>query len=175
MDDNLDLRTGELRAEGEGLTLTGVVAPYGVETNIAGLFRERIDAGAFGPLAGLDVIMDRQHERHLTLARTGGGGIELADTPDGLTMRAQLADTPLARETVTLVRDGVLRGLSVVLNVARERWQGDLRIVQRAVLSRFSVVDSGAYSGAVVSARALDMLANGDRDALASARGKLWL
>ena len=40
MDDNLDLRTGELRAEGEGLTLAGTVVPYGVETSIAGLFRE---------------------------------------------------------------------------------------------------------------------------------------
>ena len=49
--------------------------PYGREADIAGVFRESVDAGAFGTIG--DVILNRMHDRNEPLARTEGGGLDL--------------------------------------------------------------------------------------------------
>ena len=43
-------------------------------------FREEFQAGAFGSVSALDVILNRQHDRRMPLARTGGGGLVLTDS-----------------------------------------------------------------------------------------------
>ena len=71
---------------------------------------ERIEAGAFNPLG--DVLLNRQHERSAPLARTGGGGLELTDTAEGLRIAASLPATRDADDVLELVRRRILRGLS---------------------------------------------------------------
>ena len=157
-DAELELRHVEIRADVAKRELTGIVMPYQQQANIAGMFRELVLPGAFGAdIESTDAVwMTRQHVRHLTLGRSGRT-IKLTDTPSGLAMRATLPDTPLARETVQLVADGILGGLSVEMRVRRDSWAGDLRTIHAALLTRFSVVDQGAYDGAVVSARAREL------------------
>ena len=73
-------------------------------------------------------------------------------------MRAKLPDTALATETLTLVREGILGGLSVEMRVRSETWNGKIRTIRQADLHRFSVVDTPAYEGATVSMRAKEYL-----------------
>ena len=75
--------------------------------------KEVIDAGAFGDLSNADLILNRQHDRAKPLARTGGGGLEIIDSPTELRLQADLPDTPTGREAITLVRNGILRGFSI--------------------------------------------------------------
>ena len=77
-------RYAELRADGR--TLQGVLVRYG---DTATQFRERIEPGAFGDVASLDVLLNVQHSRSKPLARSGkGGGLELTDTPEELAVSA---------------------------------------------------------------------------------------
>ena len=140
---------------GEGRELLGLAMPYGSEALLPGGLRERFEPGAFGSdIANKDVLLNVQHDRGRPLARTGGGGMQLTDTAEGLRMRAMLPDTPAADETLALVRAGVLRGLSVEFQSVAERFDGNVRIIERARLGAIAVVDSGAYPAADVEARA---------------------
>ena len=121
---------------------TGPFFPWGEET---------IQAGAFSPIS--DVILNRQHDRKTPLARTNGGGLELIDSPEALRISAALPDTPSANETLQLIRSKILRGLSIEFHATQERQDGDLRIIERAILVAVAVVDSGQYPKSLVAAR----------------------
>ena len=118
-----ELRYQELRAESDSREIYGLLVPYNVETNVGGLFREMALPGVFGDVEALQAFMTRQHKRELTLGRTGRN-ITLIDTDGGLQMRATMPKTPLGEDTLTLVRDGILTGLSVEWLVRREKWSG---------------------------------------------------
>ena len=142
----METRYSELRAEGTGLS--GILMAYG-DTATLPWGRERFEVGAF---EYSDVILNAHHDRAQPLARTGAG-LELHDGPDALRMTATLPDTALARDTLTLVRSGVLRGLSVEFQALEERQDGGLRIIERASLSGLGIVDRPAYADSVVQAR----------------------
>ena len=142
-----EFRFSELRAEGR--RLSGVAMPY---NTVSPGHREKFLPGAFaGRLA--DVALDVQHNRSRIIARTGGGGLELRDTPAALLMEATLPETREATDTLTLVRQRVLRGLSVEFVALQESRQGGIRVIERAALPRLSVVDSGSYPGTDIEAR----------------------
>ncbi len=58
-----------------------------------------------------------------------------------------------ADDTLTLVRSGVLRGLSIEFAATRERMVGGVRTIQAARLTGIGVVDRNAYPGSTVEAR----------------------
>ena len=72
----IERRHCELRAE-EGRVLSGVAVRYG---DVARLpwGEERIRAGAFGDVAGADIIANVQHDRARPIAWTDGGGLAIA-------------------------------------------------------------------------------------------------
>ena len=146
----------EVRADGDGLRISGVAVPFMREADI-GAFREQFAVDAFD-LAATDAILNRQHRRDRVLSRSGAG-LTLTATGDALRFAAELVDTAEARDTVALVRAGVLRGASIEFSSIEERWSGDLRTVLKARLSGIAVVDNGAYSTATVSARAQERAA----------------
>ena len=72
-------------------------------------------------------------------------------------MSALLPETREADDALTLVRTGVLRGLSVKFRAVRERFEAGVRIISRAELPAFSLVAKPAYADSRVSVRsALD-------------------
>ena len=148
----IERRFAELR-QGPGRTLEGVAIRYG---DVAPMpwGAERFEAGAFGDVGNADVILNVQHSRERPIARTGGGGLVLADTPDALTIRADLPVTRESDDALALVRAGVLRGLSVEFRPVAERLEADVRVIERAALAAVAVVDTGAYPGSTVEARA---------------------
>ena len=140
----------ELRAEGR--ILSGVGITYG-DIAVLPFGRERFQAGAFPTVATSDVILNASHDRGRPLARTGGGGLVLTDTAKELSIRADLAPTREADDTLTLVRAGVLRGISLEFIARSERREGNVRVIERADLRGLGVVDRPAYGGSLVSAR----------------------
>ena len=151
-DGGIERRYSEIRAEG-GRRLSGVVIRYGeVSTGLP--WRERFERGAFGDVGALDVRLTVQHVRSRLIARTGGGGLELTDGQDALRMTADLPESREADDTLSLVRNNVLRGLSVEFQPLLVGQDAGVRVVRRAGLPGLSVVDKGAYSGSVVAVRA---------------------
>ena len=144
---DLERRFVELRHEGR--TLSGVAVHYGSEARILG-FREQFQPGAFGDVSGLDVILNRQHDRRMPLARTGGGGLDLLDSAQRLEVRAELPATRDADDVLALIQAGVLRGLSLEFRASKERWNGSLRTIEKAKLFAVGVVDRPAYGDSAV-------------------------
>ena len=81
----------------DGRRLVGTVMPYNVPSDIGGGLLELFRPGAFGDVAGLDLILNRQHERPRPLARTGGGGLTFVDSDAALSMAAVLPNTQDAK------------------------------------------------------------------------------
>ena len=145
----IEYRFSELEVPEEGSRiLQGVIMTYGEVAN-GDYGPERFASGA---LEFSDVVLNRQHQRVVPLARTGGG-LELREVEGKLVMRADLPDTQDARDTVELVRKKVLRGLSVEFKSLQEHIENGVRVITKAALSGIGVVDTPAYSGSVVEAR----------------------
>lgn len=140
----------EWREVDGGLVVEGIAVPYGQEADIGGLFRERVESGAFGDLSAADVIANRQHDRGQPLARTGGGGLILQDSRETLRAMVTLPPTTEGRDTGELVKRGVLRGFSIefVVEDGGEAWVEGLRSITSAQLRGLAIVDRPAYSEA---------------------------
>ena len=113
--------TIERRASGvefrtEGRRLIGPAMTYG---DISPSHRERFEAGAFNVSDGATRWLDVRHQQEQVIAWTGGGGLELTDTPDALQVRATLPDIPAANAALADVRAGRLKGFSVEFQGAR--------------------------------------------------------
>ena len=103
-----EFRFCEVRREGRTLSGQGIV--YGDVARV-GARAERFLAGAFGAdVGGVDILLNVQHDRGRVLARTGGGGLTLTDTPAALEVVATLAETRESEDTLKLVEAGVLKG-----------------------------------------------------------------
>lgn len=126
------------------MQLSGRVIRYGDVAKLP-FGKERIDAGAFGDVSKADVILNRQHDRGKPLSRTGGGGLELIDSPTELKLQADLPDTPTGREAMTLVRSGVLRGFSIEFISLSEYIRDRVLYIEKAELVGVALVDRPAY------------------------------
>ena len=137
----------------DGRTLTGRVVKYG-ETTKRDARKVRIEPGAFGDLASADVILNAGHDRGRPIARTGGGGLELADSASELTLRATLPDTRDANDVLALVKSGVLRGVSAEVEMLDARLESGVRVVRSAKLVGVGVVDTPAFPSSAVEVHA---------------------
>ena len=112
--------------------------------------RERFEPGSLE----LDdsIILNRQHDRMRPLSRCPGGGMDISVSPEAVRLRATIADTQDGRDTVALVRAGIMRGLSVEF-VPEDEWLDDgVRVIRRARMVGVGVCDDGAYPQSEVAA-----------------------
>ena len=149
----LERRYCELRDTGDGDRLTGTAIRYGEIAVIGPGLRERFVAGVFGDLRQADVTLNYQHRRSRPLARTGGGGLRLIDSPESLSVVAEMPKTRESEDALTLVRSRVLRGLSIEFSAIRERSVERVRQVEQARLVAVGLVDSPAYVSSIVQVR----------------------
>ena len=153
LDSGVQTRYVELRYDGER-TINGTLMHYGDVATLYdhgdGKVQERFEPGVFGNVRGLDVIMDVEHKDHVQIARTGGAGLELMDTHTDLTLRAELdADDADALNTLSKVKKGILRGLSIAFREDKYRveYNGRNRTIihEKATLRGVGVVARPAY------------------------------
>ena len=137
----------ECRAEGR--TLSGTVMVYGERANTR---RERFEPGSLelAPVTHLDY----EHDRSRILAYSPGGGLELKDDGDAMRMTATLP--PLAFHDLVLqkVRAGEATGLSVEFRAIKQRTEGGIRIIEKALLRGVALLKRPDYGASRVEARA---------------------
>ena len=137
----------------DGRTITASM-PYGETALVNGQFLERIEAGA---LYWKDAILNAMHQRTVPLARTGGGGLEIEDSPEALSMRAELPNTTAASDALELVRTGVYRGISIEFRAEQQTIenspQGKVRVIRKAELVGIALADRPVYKATSVAAR----------------------
>jgi HK97 family phage prohead protease len=142
--------------------LGGYVALWESLSGDLGGFREKISRGAFSRTladakAGqADVLAFVEHDSRAVLGRLVAKNFELVEDGNGLRFTLTLPDTQLARDTLTLVRSGVLRGCSFAFAVVRDSWDkestGSVRTLKDIRLFECSIVSTPAYAKTSVSA-----------------------
>ena len=138
----------EIRADGR--TLVGPAIRYG---EVSPGHRERFDAGAFALDDNRTRWLDVGHDRSIVIAHTDGGGLEFRDTPDALEVSAILPDIPAANQALADLKAGRLRGFSLEFDSLQETRDGEIRVVERAILAGIGLVRSPSYQGSVVEVR----------------------
>ncbi|MEJ7893537.1 MAG: phage major capsid protein [Solirubrobacteraceae bacterium] len=143
----------EAAPEVDGLKLRGLI-PYGVESHDFGGWREIIEPGA---LTGADLsslIATREHDRSQLLGRYPTT-MEVEDRADGFAWAVELPDSPTGHDARVAVERGDLRSTSWRMRVAKDRWQGNVRHVERiASLHDVCVTAEPAYGSARAELRA---------------------
>ena len=148
--DAAEYRYAEL--EQDGRTLVGTLMRWGdVSTRNETGSPERMERGVFGDVANSDVILNMMHDRRRPLARTGGGGLVLTDSPEAITIAATLPETRDADDALTLVERGILKGFSSEFYPRQAGWDGTTRVIRRAHMPRIGLVDEPAYGDSLVA------------------------
>ena len=137
---------GELRAEGR--RLSGTVMRYG---DVSPSHRERFEPGSLRMAEA--VHLDLFHDVERAVAWHPGGGLTLNQDDAALTMRAELPPIPAAERALDAVRTGKANGLSVEFAAVKEKREGQIRVIQDAVLSGIGLVKRPSYQQSKVEAR----------------------
>ena len=128
-------------------TISGRVLKFGDIARVVtdnGIISERFNKSAFGNLEGADVILNLQHTRNRPIARTPET-LKLSVDDDGIQMRAELPDGSGFDEVLELVRNKILRGLSVEFVAKKAAMINGIREIQEAILTGIGIVDRPAY------------------------------
>lgn len=150
----------EIRAEGSGLRVEGYAAVFNEDADIAGLFIERIEPGAFAEAIGRDDVVFLVDHEGLPLARTRSGTLTLKEDARGLHMTTDLdGDDPDAARIVRKMRRGDMDKMSFAFFPEIEEWDdsGDIpvRTIRKAALRDVSIVTFPAYDGTEIALRSL--------------------
>ncbi len=152
----------ELRAEGDGLTLSGYAAVFNSMSEDLGGFREIIRPGAFRDTiaGGADVRLLINHDG-MPLARTASGTLQLAEDSRGLRISAKLdATDPDVQRLAPKIRRGDMNQMSFGFVTRKDAWrqEGDQQIRELHQVDLFDVspVTYPAYKATEMALRSLD-------------------
>lgn len=163
----METRAFECRFEDDGI-LRGVVIPYAPTQSVIGNWSEQFLSGAFGNIG--EVRLNLMHERKQPLAvNKANGGLRLTDGKEALRAEIDLPDTTAGRDARTLIKRGVLSGMSVEFRAIDESWDGNLRTINKAELTGIGLVDRPQYDDAVFEIRQAQEAYNKKREAV-----ELW-
>lgn len=146
----------EIRADGTGRTVHGIVVPYGQEARVSDggpAYREMFAPGAFardltaraGNYRGVKLLF--QHDSNTPIGRA----VDLREETSGLYGAFQI--TPEASrgdEALALLRDGVLDSFSVGFRPIEKENRDGVVVRTRAALREASLVTFPAYAGALI-------------------------
>ena len=148
----------EVRADGQ--TVAGYAAVFNSETDIGGMFREKIAPGAFRPSLNGDVRALWNHDSSNVIGRTKAGTLRLAEDSKGLAVEIDLPDTQVGRDLRENMRLGNVDGMSFGFRVTKQQWDetGDIpvRTIEEVELFEVSAVTFPAYEATEIALRSLD-------------------
>ena len=152
----------EIRAEGDGVKVSGYAAVFGEETRIGSSFTEVIAAGAFRSALerGDDVVFLVNHAG-LPLARTRSGTLTLSEDERGLYIETVLdGSDPDVRAIIPKMQRGDLDKMSFAFTPVRQSWDDSgvmpKRTIEDVSLHDVSIATKPAYSGTEIGLRSLD-------------------
>ena len=146
----------EVRADGDGRTIQGIVVPYGQNAKVSDggpHYQERFQRGAFSkylsekPVDRFALRLLSQHDAHKPLGRA----VDMVETEAGLMGSFRVSDTAYGRDQLELVRDGVLGAFSVGFMPIKSKRDGSTTVRTEVALREVSLVTFPAYEGAVVT------------------------
>lgn len=161
---NREIRAGipaEVRADADGIRVEGYAAVFGEEADIAGMFREVIERGAFKDAIGRDDVVFLINHEGLPLARTRSGTLTLSEDDRGLFMSTTLdPEDPDVKSIAGKMKRGDLDKMSFAFHADVQEWdesgETPLRTIKQASLFDVSIVTTPAYDGTEIGLRGLE-------------------
>jgi uncharacterized protein len=156
------LEGAEVRADEDGIRVSGYAAVFDEETNIGGAFVEVIERGAFkNAIERQDDVVFLINHDGLPLARTRSGTLTLTEDERGLFMETMLDPTdPDVKSILPKMKRGDLDKMSFAFIPDRQAWDdsGDMpkRTIQDLRLYDVSIVTTPAYDGTEIGLRSLE-------------------
>jgi uncharacterized protein len=152
----------ELREDEGSIKVEGYAAVFNEETNIGGVFREKIAPGAFADAVNRDDVVFLINHEGLPLARTRSGTLTLREDEKGLLMSTELdPNDPDVKAIVPKMQRGDLDKMSFAFFIDGEDGQDwdesddiPVRTIKRAALADVSIVTNPAYDGTSIGLRA---------------------
>jgi len=139
---------------------------FDTETDIAGIFRERIARGAFADAitkASADVHALFNHDPNLVLGRMKAGTLRMVEDEKGLSVEIDPPDTQDARDLIAKIERGDIDQMSFgfTMRGGVQSWDDGRQPAVRTIekvgdLFDVSVVTRGAYPTTDVGVRSLD-------------------
>ena len=160
--------TIEMRADGDATKLTGYAAVFNeLSQVIFGMFRERIERGAFAGTLSDDIRALWNHDTGLPLGRTKAGTLKLDEDAHGLRVEITPPNTQAGRDAVESIKRGDVDQMSFGFDVLEDSWDKDadgmvIRTLRKIKLYEVSPVVFPAYPQTSISARAGELGALGD-------------
>ena len=108
---------------------------------------ELFEAGAFdleAIKAAGGIVLNRQHARGAPIMR-----VLPVQVGNELRIDQPLPDTQSGRDAAVEIRSGLMRGLSVSFQAARQSFAGGVRRIQSAAMTALAVVDNPSYDAPV--------------------------
>ena len=137
--------TLELKADGDKGEITGYGSVFGVLDS----YGDRIEPGAFATT--LSQRMPKMLWQH-DWTQPIGKWTEAREDATGLMVRGRLSlGTERGREAQSLLKDGVLDGLSIGFRTRTADWEGNTRVIRDVELWEVSVVTFPANEAATVT------------------------
>lgn len=152
----------EVRADGDGLRVSGYAAVFNETADIGGMFRERIAPGAFAEAIGRDDVVFLINHDGLPLARTRSRTLTIAEDDRGLRVETELdPEDPDVKSIVGKMRRGDLDKMSFAFSAAVQEWDDTvdppLRTIKKVGrLYDVSIVTEPAYDGTEIGLRSLE-------------------
>ena len=155
----------EVRAEGDGRTIYGIVVPYGKEQRINANLTEVFMPGAFAQQtrAAHRIKLLVNHDLKMPIGRA----TLLREDPAGLYGEFRISDTNAGNEQLQLIEDGVIDHLSIGFATIKNATRPNGTIErQRAHLAEVSLVTFGAYGDAAAVSGVRDVSTTPNLDAI---------
>lgn len=151
----------EIRADDDGIRVSGYAAVFNQETDIGGYFREVIAPGAFKNAIGRDDVVFLINHDGLPLARTRSGTLKLEEDEHGLRMETMLdPEDPDVKSIIGKMKRGDLDKMSFAFWPTVQEWDDSaetpLRTIREATLYDVSIVTTPAYDGTEIGLRSLE-------------------
>lgn len=161
---NREVRGGipaEIRADSDGVKVSGYAAVFDQATDIGGYFTEVIARGAFKEAIGRDDVVFLINHDGLPLARTRSGTLTLKEDDKGLRIDTVLdADDPDVKSITGKMKRGDLDKMSFAFRATKQEWDETTnpptRTITEAQLFDVSIVTQPAYDGTSIALRSLD-------------------
>lgn len=151
----------EIRADSDGVKVSGYAAVFGQAADIGGFFNEIIARGAFKEAIGRDDVVFLINHDGLPLARTRSGTLTLKEDDKGLRIDTVLdAEDPDVRSITGKMKRGDLDKMSFAFRATKQVWDETTdpptRTITEVELFDVSIVTNPAYDGTSIALRSLD-------------------
>lgn len=166
----MEIRNLDFTFQNEGNHLTGLIQTNKLSHVLGSTkkWREVISPNVFAKAIsnafenGRDVDFIADHDDSKILASTKNNSLELREDEQGLHVSAEIVDTSWAKDTLELVKSGIISGLSFGMTVNSQRWSKcddgiDLRIIEDIDLFEVSAVRNPAYPLTNLESRGIDV------------------